>query len=318
MKKTLILAVAVFVLFAFGSPGVMAQPWTWSNPVRYTGPNPLAELAADPVTGNLYAIDDTGAIVTSILGIPITVVTVPAGSFPPVNDMAVGPGGIFYVVGGDNEAIPPVSPVVGTWDPATPGLYNTTMTQPFIPASDVAGVFKSVAVGKDGVIYILYNGAAEQYILTGTPPVMAEQAGIKFSPRTLNLSSKGNWVSVGIQLPGDLDENLVDINSVRITEIAVDGFSPKPVEIYPAPGAPRGVVTNDMGVQVLKLKFIRYNKKGGPALDGQSLIYQLQSIMTGAPKGKHPVTLTVEGQLTTGEWLTGKATFDANVTKKLP
>jgi hypothetical protein len=145
----------------------------------------------------------------------------------------------------------------------------------------------------------------------------SEQSGIRFSPRTLNLSSKGNWVSVGIQLPGDLDEHLIDINSVRITEIAVDGFPPKAVEIFPAPGAPWHVVTNDMGVQVLRVKFIRYNKKGGPALDDQSLIYQLKSIMTGATKGKYPVTLTIGGVLTTGELFTGTVTFDAKVTKKL-
>jgi hypothetical protein len=138
-------------------------------------------------------------------------------------------------------------------------------------------VFASLAVGRDGTLYVLYDGAAGQYILVGTPPVLAEQAVINFNPRTLNLSSKGNWVSVRIQLPGDLDEHLIDVNSVRITEIAVDGFTPKPVEIYPAPGAPWSVVTDDIGVQVLKVKFIRYNKKGGTDLDEQSLIYQLKA-----------------------------------------
>jgi hypothetical protein len=193
------------------------------------------------------------------------------------------------------------------------------MTQPLIPSADNVGVFASLAVGRDGMLHILYNGATAQYILTGTPPVMAEQAIIKFSPSALNLSSKGNWVSVRIQLPGNLDENLIDIDSVRISEIAVEGFlPPKLVEIYPAPGAPWSVETNDMGVEFLKVKFIRYNKKGGAALDEQSLIYQLKSIMAGAKKGKYPVTLTIEGMLTTGEWFTGTASFDANVTKKLP
>ncbi|NJD56255.1 MAG: hypothetical protein FIA94_07615 [Nitrospirae bacterium] len=72
------------------------------------------------------------------------------------------------------------------------------------------------------------------------------------------------------------------------------------------------------GVEVMKVKFLRYNKKGGPEMDGQALIYQLESIMAGAHKGKYPVTLTIEGQLTTGEWFTGTATFKANVTRKLP
>jgi hypothetical protein len=315
MKKIMIAGVAVFVLFAFSLPGAMAQTWTWSDPAKYTG-TILVELAADSVTGDLYAIDDTGAIVTPTLGTPETNVVVAAGSFPPVNDMAAGPGGIFYVVGGDSAATVPVAPVVGTWDPATNG-FDTSMTQPFIPSADAAGEFASVAVGRDGTLYVLYNGAAGQYILTGTPPFIAEQAVIKFNPRTLNLSSKGNWVSVRIQLPGDLDENLIDHDTVRISEIAVDGFAPKPVAIYPAPGAPWSVETDDAGVQSLKVKFIRYNKKGGTALDDQSLTYQLKSIMAGASKGKYPVTLTIEGMLTTGEWFTGTATFNANVTKKL-
>jgi hypothetical protein len=307
MKKTMIAAVAVFVLFAFSIPGAMAQTWTWSNPAPYTGTNPLVELAADSVTGDLYAIDDTGVIVIPTFGTPVTEVAVAAGSVPPVVDMAGVPGGIFYVIG---------ETVVGTWDPAT-SLYDTTMTQPFIPSTDAGGVFKSLAIGRDGMLYVLYDGAAGQYILTGTPPVIAEQAVIKFNPRTLNLGSKGNWVSVHIQLPGDLDENLIDADSVRISEIAVDGFTPKLVEIYPAPGAPWGVETDDLGVQVLKVKFIRYNKKGGAALDDQSLIYQLKSIMAGANKGKYPVSITIDGMLTTGEWFTGTATFNANVNKKL-
>lgn len=307
MKKIIIAAVAVFVLFGLSVPGAMAQTWTWSNPAPYTGTNPLIELAADSVTGSLYAIDDTGAVVVPALGAPETDVTVPAGTVPPVVDMAVGPGGIVYVIG---------ETVVGTWDPAT-SLYDVTMTQPFIPTADNAGEFASLAVGRDGMLYVLYNGAAGQYILSGAPPVIAEQAVINFNPRTLNLGSKGNWVSVRIQLPGNLDENLIDVNSVRITEIAVDGFPPKLVEIYPAPGAPWSVTTDDLGVEVLKVKFIRYNKKGGTALDEQSLVYQLKSIMAGATKGKYPVTLTIEGMLTTGEWFTGTATFNANVNKKL-
>lgn len=307
MKKTIIAVVAFFVLFAFSIPGAMAQTWTWSNPAAHTGSTTLVKLAADSSTGNLYAIDDNGDIVIPTLGTPETTVVAVTGTVPPVVDMAVGPGGIVYVIG---------ATVVGTWDPAT-SLYDITMTQPFIPTADDAGVFASLAVGRDGTLYVLYNGASDQYILAGTPPVMAEQAVIKFSPSTLNLSSKGNWVSVHIQLPGDLDESLIDVNSVRISEIAVDGFTPKLVEIYPAPGAPWKVETNDAGVQVLKVKFIRYNKKGGPALDDQSLTYQLQSILAGANKGKYPVTLTIEGMLTTGEWFEGTAAFNANVTKKM-
>ena len=306
MKKAVITAVVVFVLFAFSVPAAMAQTWTWSNPYPYTGANPLVKIAADPATGSLYGIDSNGDIVIPALGTQVTdVVAATAGTIPPVIDMAAGP--VIYAVG---------ATAVGTWDPVG-NTYDTTMTQPFIPTGDV-GVYQSLAAGKDGTLNVLYQRLTEQYILVGTPPVMAEQAIMSFHPGTLNLRSRGNWVSVHIQLPGDLDESLIDVNSVRISEIAVDGFTPKPVEIYTAPGAPWKIELNDLGVQVLKVKFIRYNKKGGTALDDQSLTYQLKSIMAGANKGKYPVTLTIEGLLTTGERFAGTATFNANVNKKLP
>jgi len=307
LKKAIITAVVFFVLFAFSIPGAMAQTWTWSNPYPYIGANPLVKIAADLSTGSLYGIDSLGNSVIPALGTQVTGAAATAGAIPPVVDIAVGPTGIVYVIG---------ATAVGTWDPVG-NVYDTTMAQPLIPTGDV-GVYQSLAVGKDGTLNILYQRLTEQYILTGTPPVIAEQAVINFNPRTLNLGSKGNWVSVHIQLPGDLDESLIDVNSVRITEIAVDGFTPKPVEIYPAPGAPWKIELNDLGVQVLKVKFIRYNKKGGTALDDQSLTYQLKSIMAGANKGKYPVTLTIEGLLTTGERFAGTATFNANVNKKLP
>jgi hypothetical protein len=308
MKKAVIAAVVVFVLFAFSVPGAMAQTWTWSDPYPYVGANPLVKIAADSSTGNLYGIDSNGDIVVPGLGLQVTGVAATAGTIPPVADMTVSPVGIVYVIG---------ATAVGTWDPGT-NTYDTTMTQPLIPTGDVGGTYLSLAVGKDGTLNVLYQGLTEQYILVGTPPVIAEQGVISFRPGTLNVRSRGNWVSVHIQLPGDLDESLIDIRSVRITEIAVYFNDPTTTEIYTAPGAPWKVEPNDLGVQVLKVKFIRYNKKGGPALDEQSLSYQLKSIMTGAHKGKYPVTLAIEGQLTTGEWFTGTATFNANVTRKLP
>jgi len=307
MKRTMIAAFAFFVVFSFGMTEARAQEWTWGNPYPYIGATPLVKIAADPSTGNLYGIDSNGDIVVPALGPQVTdVVAATAGAIPPVVDMAQGPG-IFYVIG---------AAAVGTWNPVG-GVFDTTMTQPFIPTGDV-GVYQSLAVGKDGTLNVLYQRLTEQYILVGTPPVMAEQAVISFHPRTLNIRSRGNWVSVRIQLPGALDENLIDPESVRITEIAVDGFTPKPVEIFIAPGAPWNVGLDDLGVQTMKVKFLRYNKKGGPEMDEQAISYQLRSIMTGAQKGKYPVTLTIEGQLSTGEWFTGTATFNALVTRKLP
>ena len=63
--------------------------------------------------------------------------------------------------------------------------------QPFVPTT--TGIFKHIASGKNGKLFVLYEVATnDQYILTGNPPI-AEALVVKLNPQSLNLGSKGNW-----------------------------------------------------------------------------------------------------------------------------
>jgi hypothetical protein len=304
MKKSIITVCAFFAFFAFTVAGVMAQDWTWKT---YPTTAKITRMTVDPVSDAIYGIDAVSPyqvisvlrgeeITTGLAGIPAVEDTVP-------NDIVAGSAGKVYVV---------FDARVTDWTEGP--IYADLALQPTVPDTDQNGTCKYIAAGKDGKLFVYYE-AVNQYILVGTPPVLADAATIKFSPQTLNLSSKGNWVSVQIQLPGTLDENLIIPEEVRITEIGVTGYPAASVEIFPAPGAPFGIGENDAGVQVLKLKFARYDKSG--AAGDQSLTSQLQSILTGANKGKYAVALIVTGPLTNGDWFQGTATFNANVTKKI-
>jgi parallel beta-helix repeat protein len=78
------------------------------------------------------------------------------------------------------------------------------------------------------------------------------QAQVDIDPDTLNLKSKGRWVTCYVELPGDLDVNEIDISSLRISKI-----NDYPVDI-PVEVRPTGIEDNDGdGIFELMVKFDR-------------------------------------------------------------
>jgi hypothetical protein len=89
---------------------------------------------------------------------------------------------------------------VGTWDGSV-FVPFVELDQPYVPTGsdflDGEG-YKSLAAGKNGKLYVLFETADKQYLLVGNPPFTVINATVRFTPRSLNLGSKGNWVSCSI------------------------------------------------------------------------------------------------------------------------
>ena len=67
------------------------------------------------------------------------------------------------------------------------------------------------------------------YILrsTETEIIPIIPAFVDFNPNTLNLKSRGKWVTVYIELPKDYDPNLIDINTVLLNGQVAAENNPK-------------------------------------------------------------------------------------------
>jgi hypothetical protein len=111
-------------------------------------------------------------------------------------------------------------------------------------------------------------------------------------PETLNLNSRGKWVTSEIYLPGGSEVNL---ETVRITRIQIPSQNiDVKVNIPHAPDSPWHICRDD-GMVELKVKFPRYDKADPSSL--QSLVGQLASLLSNAKKGKYRTIVTVEGDL---------------------
>ena len=113
-------------------------------------------------------------------------------------------------------------------------------------------------------------------------------------PETMNLNSKGKWVTAEIYISGGSG---VDIDTVRITQIEIQGIV-EPVYIPRAPDSPWHICRDD-GMMELKVKFPRYDK-ADPS-NSQSLVGQLTSLLSGKPKGTYRTIVTIEGNLLNNE-----------------
>ena len=81
-------------------------------------------------------------------------------------------------------------------------------------------LYEATAISHDGLTIVGYgknpNGSAEAWIVTLPEPVI--EADIDLDPDTLNLTSKGKWITSYIWLPQDYD--VADVNS---TSIMIEG-----------------------------------------------------------------------------------------------
>ena len=77
-------------------------------------------------------------------------------------------------------------------------------------------LYEATAISHDGLTIVGYgknpNGSTEAWIVTLPEPVI--EADIDLDPDTLNLTSKGKWITSYIRLPQDYD--VADVNSTSI------------------------------------------------------------------------------------------------------
>lgn len=291
MKKTVITTLAFLVLFGFTITGAMAQTWTWDGPYDITPESgKYIEIAADP-NDDVYLvglIDNGGIGQIPTAGTAVeSVVQATDISFGPVVDLIVGPGGVVYVIDKDT---------VGTREGT---VFQTLDQQPNVPEGANFGTgdaYKSIAAGKNGKLYVLFETAEEQqYLLVGNPPFTAINATVRFTPRSLNLGSKGKWVSCSVD---GLPEGY-----------AVDWANPEALCIT--------AINDDTEVEGLPIC-----REDGPVNTGTKMKvkFSRQDLATAITNAGSPssVTLTVTGYASAGEEdfeFTGTDTFKTKAKK---
>jgi hypothetical protein len=302
MMKTIIKVFAFLIIFCFTITGAMAQTWTWNDPVQINLPAGVkyVELSGDQSSETIYGLDATGAISAVSKGSPANASeNDPNMELQSAVDLVFGFANTFYVIDADT---------VGTFD----GTNFTTLSeaeQPKVPV-EKTGAFKSIATCNNGKLYVLFEvDENEQYLLTGNPPVQ-DVLTVKLNPQSLNLGSKGNWVTCLIQIPGQ-DVGKIDPTSVEITNFNYENADhfldiPIPVDLE-APYA----VTSDGRLMV---KFVRYNRTT-PEDEG-SMVGALSLLLPSGPsKGKVDVTATIEANHSELGRVSGEATFKVIVPK---
>ena len=217
MKKTIITVFAFIILFGFAVSSVIAQEWSWSQPITITAPTsgyyedieffPLYPAISGRVSESVnddYEPLILGGTLTSSL--TFTNVAI-AGQG--IKSVFAPPVGTEYIIDADTVALRNGSGYVAL-DP-----------QPFIPTLE--GEFTSIAAGPDGKLYVLFDASdSSQYLLEGTSLIPWEVVKVRFSPRSLNLGSNGNWVTCKIS---DFPDGYTpaDVDMDRVCIVAVNG-----------------------------------------------------------------------------------------------
>jgi len=299
MKKTIVMVFAFLVVFGFTITGAMAQTWTWEDPlpINLPGGKKYVDLSASTKSASVYGVDADGGVSEVTTGSAATASNdLPDTTLESAVDLVVGFGGAVYVIDADT---------IGYWDGSDFFAFNGA-EQPKVPNGKL-GTFKSIAAGNNGNLYVLFEVSdSEQYLLKGNPPI-TEGLGVKLNPQSLNLGSKGKWVTCQVQLPEGKNIADLDTSSIKITNFKVgeDGYE---VSIPVDNNAP-------VGTSEYKriIKFIRYDK-ADPA-NPASMVGALSDIFAEQSKGKIDVTATVQASLFNGETFSGEATFKVIVPK---
>lgn len=295
MRKSMVTVYLFFVLFAFAVSGAMAQTtWTWSDPITVT--TLVKEMAGDPKSDAIYGIEKvSGAVSPLATGGTLPGSAATGTPFTEAKDLVVGFGGLVYVISDDTVATASASP------------YAPIAGQPKTPAGK-EGSFTHIASGNNGKLYVLFEttGESEQYLLVGNSPVQNTLV-VKLNPQSLNLGSKGNWVTCLIEIPG-YDIKGIDPASVKVTQFVIDG-NPVDVDIPVDPSAPY-----DFGTNKLMVKFKRYNKANGD--DPASFVGALSGELPPGPsKGTVPVQATIQAEHGEAGLVSGVAEFRVIVPK---
>lgn len=226
MKKAIITVFAFLVIFGFTISGAMAQ--TWSAPQKITN-GPFVDFMSFPdyevLNGYVSTPTPSWAEVitdTVVEGVPV----VPAPSFSDLvaeDSVVAPPAGIKYGVFGTT---------VGMWvaGQGQSGEYVALNNQPNVPAEGgtaLAGSFKYIAAGSDGTLYVIFEKTQaepaepiEQFLLVGYSNW--EIVTVRFTPRSLNLGSNGNWVTCKIS---DFPDGYTpaDVDMERVCIVAING-----------------------------------------------------------------------------------------------
>ena len=152
MKKLVLGLVLTFSLLTLGN--AYAQEWTWSDPSPVTSPL-LKEIAANPVTGEIYGIDNAGLLVMPVgTGTAVTGLSqVPGGSDSVVNDIAVAStGAIFICTESFVKERQGSSFVAMVQQPRPP--EDTVSPE---PEDILQGKYTHIAVGQGGKLYVIYQ-----------------------------------------------------------------------------------------------------------------------------------------------------------------
>ncbi len=269
MNKTIAMVMASMVVMGSGVASAHARSWTWDPPAPVVKSpataEKLTELAAEYQSGQLYGIAGGVAVaVTTSTPSSYFPDPLPFGVDQTVRDLVVGFQEKVYVVTGT---------VVASW--TQPSTYTPLASQPLIPEGAV-GTFTHITTCKDGTLFVLYEAAdGSQYILVGNPPATLITTTVRFTPRTLNLKSNGNWVTCRIGLQSGYSVKDVDVSTVCITAVnGNDTITP----IYRDSSSPAA------SGKTLMVKFSR-----------QELGDLITSLLPEGSSGKVPVSLTVSG-----------------------
>jgi hypothetical protein len=145
------------------------------------------------------------------------------------------------------------------------------------------------AVELNGEVYALagsYTGymPGDVYLITTVPELVIE-ALIDIDPDTLNRKSHGKWITVYITLPDGFDVGTIDTSSIAITSLIGGTCDPDYTQAVDPNFTPQVGDRDEDGIADLTVKFDRQVLLANLCLDD--------------------VSITIEGELTTGELFSG-------------
>ena len=302
MKTLVIKGWMAMIALLFGLSPLYGQDWIWSDPLPLR--SSVDELSASRETDAVYGIT-AGVIGLVETERPVTGMISNLRDTSFVLDIVTGEKGLIYAV---------TESKVKSWDQATETSADLD-PQPLLPTAGdgqnkaiIPGTYRYITAGKSGKLFVIYETEGGQYLLTAILSALSDGVVITFDPQTVNIKSKGNWVTCKIGLPQGYDAGAIDPASVKVVKISVQGVGDRTVEMYKAPGAPFGPVT-ETGGTVFMVKFLNYDKSDTD--NPQSFTWQLGDMLKDRARGKYLTTITVEGKLSSGEGFSGTAQFQA-------